>query len=364
MNFLSIDLHIAVNADIRNIFNQLGHTVEEISMGGHPSVIGRPAGNIPMLKGDNWCSTIQERKHEEFYNKYKEQFKKYDGFICCYPPIFSMLYKNFEKPIIIQIPIRYECGADNNPELWQEFNEYLRNGIDNGQIFISANNIYDQKYASGFINREVNYIPSLCSYTGMSYNPVNELFLYYSSFNVNDESGRMIKKHSAMSGGHAWQNIADYKGCIHYPYNVSTMSIFEQYTANIPLFFPSMRYLLEMWLSRTPILDQISWQQQQGERAKSFSLIPHNFKYDPNNFTDYDSVRYWLKYADYYCENMKCIQYFDSVEERDMILSFDQKALLDISEQMKEHNKEREYFIIKKWENVLRVIKGEKVMFK
>lgn len=357
MKFLSIDLHISVNADIRNIFNKMGHTVEEISMGGHPLIIGRPVGNISMLKGDNWCSTIQQRKFEEFYMIYKDQFKKYDGFICCYPPIFSMLYKYFDKPIIIQIPIRYECGADCNSELWQEFNEYLQKGIDNGNILASANSIYDQKYTSSFINREIDYIPSLCQYTGMTYNPVNEKFLYYSSFHIKDESMRMIKKTDAMHGGHAWQNIADYKGCIHYPYNVSTMSIFEQYTACIPIFFPTIRYLLEMWLNKVPILDEMSWQQQQGERAKSYSLIKFNSQYDPNNFKDFNSVRHWLKYADYYCTNMKCIQHFDSQEERNQILSLDLKTLLSISEQMREHNKERKAFIIRKWESVLNKVR-------
>lgn len=353
MNFLSIDQHISVIADIRYIFNQLGHTVTEMSLSGHSPVIGRPSGNIPMLSGDGWCSTIQGRKFEEFYNTYKDEFSKYDGFICCYPPIFSMLYKYFDKPIIIQIPIRYECGADCNPELWEEFNEYLRDGIDSGKIFISANSLYDQEYASGFIGRKVEYIPSLCEYTGMSYNPVNEKFLYYANFRNKTPNEKMIYKHDAMKGGHSWQNVADYKGVFHYPYNVSTMSIFEQYTANIPLFFPTRRYLLQMWLNSVPVLTQISWQQQQGDRAQSRSLIKQSFKWDPNNYTDCTSVAYWLQLADYYNDPMKCIRLFDNALEKEYLLSTGNKELLSISEKMREHNRFRKAFVYGKWTSLL-----------
>ncbi len=352
MNFLSIDQHISVCADIRYIFNKLGHTVREVSLSGHASVINRPQGYVPMLMNDDWCGTISGRKFKEFYDMTAKDFDRYDGFICCYPPIFSMLYKYFDKPIIIQIPIRYECGAECNPELWLEFNEYLREGVDSGRIYLSANNRYDQRYAEGFIQRPVAYIPSMCEYTGMSYNPVYEQFLYYSLFEVPDESGRMIKKHAALKAGHAWQTIADFSGCIHYPYNVSTMSTFEQYAAGIPLFFPTKRYLMEMFLSDVPIMHQVSWQQCV-QNGKTQSLIPCPFERDPNNFADYNCRAEWLPYADFYGEDMRLIQHFDSVEERNAILGLPRKRLLEISDAMLDHNVQRRERIYDLWQNVL-----------
>jgi hypothetical protein len=354
VNFLSIDQHISVCADIRYIFNRLGHTVREVSLSGHAAVINRPSGEriVPTLVGDGWCATIHGRKFKEFYELYAREFDKYDAFICCYPPIFSMLYKYFNKPIIIQIPVRYECGADCTPDLWEEFNEYLREGVDKGKIILCANNIYDQKYAEGFIKRSVRYIPSLCEYTGMSFNPVYDQFLYFSYFTVKDMTGRMVKKHDALKAGHAWQTVADYKGCIHYPYNISTMSTFEQYTAGIPLFFPTKRYIMEMFLNNIPILHQISWQQciQNGTPR---SLIPCPFEFDPNNYRDYNCVAHWLNYADFYGEDMKCIKHFDSVEERDMLLDLNKKSLLAISDEMLDHNEKRKRNVYEKWNNVI-----------
>lgn len=352
MNFLSIDQHISVSADIRNIFNNLGHTVREISLSGHASVIGRPVEFIPMLAGDGWCSTIHDRKFKEFHDTYKDLLNQFDGFICCYPPIFSMLYRYTNKPIIIQVPIRYECGADCNAELWKEFNDYLIEGVENGKIFLCANNLYDKKYIESFIKCEVNYIPSLCEYTGMSFNPVNEMYLYYSSFHVKDESGRMIKKHDAMRGGHAWQNIADYKGVFHYPYNISTMSIFEQYTANIPLFFPTKEYLIQLWSRGLQVLDQISWQQQV-QNSVCKSLIPCNCGYDPNNFRSVECISHWLDYADFYNDNMRHIQYFSNNEQRDDLLSLSKNDLLDISLEMMKHNSIRKSVVYNEWSDLL-----------
>lgn len=355
MNFLSIDQHISVCADIRFIFNKLGHTVREISLSGHASVIKRPQGHVPMLSGEGWNHTLNNRLFKEFYDTYKNELDQFDGFICCYPPIFSMLYKYFDKPIIIQIPIRYEYGADCNPVLWEEFNTYLREGVDSGKIILCANSIYDQKYAEGFLQRPVRHIPSLCEYTGMSYNPVYDQFLYYASFDINDPSGRMIKKHKALPAGHAWQTVADFKGCIHYPYQISTMSIFEQYTAGIPLFFPTKRYLMEMFLQGVPVLHQISWQQCI-QKGTSKSLIPCPFEFDPNNFTDFNSVAHWLQYADYYSEDMKLIQYFDNTEERDAILGLSKEELLNISDAMLDHTEIRQEKIYAKWYEVLGLI--------
>lgn len=353
MRFLSIDQHISVCADLRHIFNNLGHTVREVSLSGHASVINRPVGNVPMLMGDGWCKTIKEGRLKEFYETYKDDMNRYDGFICCYPPIFSMLYKYFDKPIIIDIPVRYEYGADCDPELWEIFNTYLREGVDSGKIILVANNRYDQRYAEGFLQRKVKHIPSLCEYTGMSYNPVYDQHLYFAYFDLMDKSGRMIKKHAALKAGHAWQTVADYRGCIHYPYNISTMSTFEQYTANIPLFFPSKRYTMEMFLAGIPILHQISWQQciQHGVCK---SLIPSPFEKDPNNFSDFNCVSEWLDYADFYSEDMKCIRHFDSIEERDDILGMSLEHLLVISEKMRCHNIERKKRIYSAWEEVLK----------
>jgi len=352
MRFLNIDQHISVSADLRGIFNSLGHTITEVSLSGHAKVIGRPLYSIPMLDGENWCGTITEKKFKEFNETYKKLFDNFDGFICCYPPIFSLLYQYTNKPIIIDIPIRYEYGAEYNPKLWNEFNSYLR---ESENIHLVANSIYDQKYSSGFIGRNVDYISSWCgNYTGMSYNPVKNQTLLYAAFDINDSCNRTIKKERALKCGYAWQEVANYKSIVHFPYQVSTMSIFEQYAANIPLFFPTQRFLLELFTNDVQVLHQISFNQIAKRESKS--CIEHNFKYDPNNYKDLECIKHWLKYADYYSDNMRCVNFFDSFEELEGYLNLSDKDLKLISNKMRMHNIERKYTIHKDWDNVLRSI--------
>ena len=54
----------------------------------------------------------------------------------------------------------------------------------------------------------------------------------------------VVDKDAALERGYKWQEVADYKGVIHIPYNASTMSLFEQYASNIPLFFPTLEFLM------------------------------------------------------------------------------------------------------------------------
>lgn len=354
MKILSIDQHISVNADVQHALNELGHSVTIASLSGHSAVIRRPQAKIPLLEGDGWCSIFSEKRVEQFYEQYKEPFSEFDAFLCCYPPIFSMLYERWQKPIIVYMPIRYECGAECNAEMWLEFNEYLRRGVDSGQIILLSNSMYDKKYAEGFLEREVEHIPSYCDYTGMSFNPIYPQFLYYAAFKLRDPGPKLILKHDALKAGHAWQDVADFRGCIHFPYNASLMSIFEQYVSNIPLFFPTKRYLLEMWLNEVPVVHQICWPATLGKTPGS--IIPHKHEKDPNNYSDFNIISHWLDYADYYYGEMKHIQYFDNREERNAILELSDKALFDISSKMREDNVRRKISILNKWNDVMKRI--------
>ena len=116
MKFLAIDKHVAVIPDVRHTLNKLGHTVNHICLSGHCDLVGIYRSSIDELNGDNWCNVLTQKKCDEFWDKYKSVLDKYDGFICGYPPSFSMLYAKSNKPIIIYIPIRYEHGFDNNKE--------------------------------------------------------------------------------------------------------------------------------------------------------------------------------------------------------------------------------------------------------
>lgn len=129
MRLFNLDCHISVIADLSKIFSELGHEVVSWSISGHNFVFNRDSKSVDIINQDTWRQ-LDEKMCDDFYERYKDELSDYDGFICTYPLTFSMLYRKFKKPIILHIPIRYEVPFHNNKDMWNKFNDYLRDGID------------------------------------------------------------------------------------------------------------------------------------------------------------------------------------------------------------------------------------------
>jgi hypothetical protein len=70
---------------------------------------------------------------------------------------------------------------------------------------------------------------------------------------------------------------------VYVPYNVSIMSLFEQYTANFPLFFPTKPYLRDLFAANSDrVLSQLSHNQYLGLPPRS-AVTPIG-ESDPNAF--------------------------------------------------------------------------------
>jgi hypothetical protein len=132
------------------------------------------------------------------------------------------------------------------------------------------------------------------------------------------------------------------------------MSIFEQYTANIPLFFPTKNLLLDLAFNTnlSGALSEISFNQV--NNIDSGSIIGGG-ENDPNDYKCRNNVEKWLSLADYYDEeNMPFINYFNALEEiQDCIHSVD---LNKQSASMKKYNEHRKKMIYARWDAILKSI--------
>ena len=108
MNFFNIDLHISIIADMKKIFTDLNHNVTDLSLSEHTWVFNRKKDSVPMLDNGRWMHLSTEQLSNEFFYYYSNKFDEIDAFIVTYPPPFALLYKHFNKPIIINNPIIYE----------------------------------------------------------------------------------------------------------------------------------------------------------------------------------------------------------------------------------------------------------------
>ena len=359
MKFFNIDLHISVIADIKKIFTDLGHEVDDWSLSGHAWVFGRQRKHIDIINHTNWTS-IDEKMCDAFYDRYSKELQKYDGFIVTHTPCLSMLYKKFDKPIIVVCSTRYEQPFFSNMIKWKKFNNYLIEGADRGKIILLANNKYDKRYTELFLNREVKLIPSICDYTDSKYTGKNSKFLYSSKFKPQEVLKRnelLTDKNEELAPGYSWKELFSYSGIVHIPYNASTMSIFEQYTANVPLFFPTLEFLsfLRGKYYSQGVMSELSWNQVFS--LSSHSVIGPMFD-DPNNYLDNNKMNEWTKLSDFYdAENMPHIQYFKSFEHLNYLLKT--SDLEKISKNMQEHNITRKMEIYKKWQQVIQNISNQ-----
>jgi hypothetical protein len=282
MNFFNIDCHISVIADIKNIFEDLGHKVDSWSLSGHKWVFNLPNCPSEIINENNW-KNLNEEMVEIFYKFHKDELDKYDAFICAYPPCFLKLFEKFNKPIIVIAATRYDYPFADDPKRLAWLEESLNN---NKNLILVANNQFDQKYCELFLEKKWQWIPSLCKYTNSKYKPIKNQSIIFSKFLIDFNNHDFI--HQSKIHQYSWDELYSYQSIIHLPYNVSTMSIFEQYEAGVPLNFPSLEYAIELINNKIPLFSEIVFPNNNPDRQ-------------PNLFLN----KKWLSYSDFYNGTIK-----------------------------------------------------------
>jgi len=155
-----------------------------------------------------------------------------------------------------------------------------------------SNNLADQAYLKEESGVDSLYIPSLCMYTDAKYNHIHKEFVLFDDkvkdkFKSIEDSSILIERPK----NYEYKNLFEYAGIVHMPYDVSTMSLFEQYFAGVPLFFPTKDFYKECILNAT---------------------CTFIFRYDKGGVDGVilpaEEIDKWLQYTDYY--NFKYINYY------------------------------------------------------
>ena len=131
--------------------------------------------------------------------------------------------------------------------------------------------------------------------------------------------------HQVNLGEYSWEDLYSFESIVHFPYNVSTMSIFEQYQAGVPLSIPSLSFALELISKGMPLFSEIVFSSRDSSRSRQAFLNEE-----------------WLSYSDFYNGTIKC-SYFDSLDSVKPNRSFGNES-----------NKE---FIYDKWGTIISTIK-------
>jgi len=346
MKFFALDCHIGIR-DIQRQFEQLGHQLDVHSISGHAHLMNWNVDSSFIVNKDNWKS-LNQRNFHLFHEHHADRLKDYDGFVCFYPPSFSMLYEKFEKPIILQVPIRFEIPFHVNNEELQFYISHLQRTIDSGQLIPLANNRFDSEFCSDVVGREFKLIPSLCDYTGKTRARTSDDVVIHGDPTNKIPSVAGLKK---LKSGYSWDELYSHKAIVHMPYHNTVMSLFEQYTAGMPLLFPSDDFLLNLWESdKDQILSQVSWTKIHGMRSSSIHKM--NKLPDINNYNSKESIEFIIKKSDWNDEEwMPFIRKYESWDHLQHLIhssNFD-----DLHELMRDFNLRKKEKVLNMWNDVL-----------
>ena len=306
----NIDLHTSVIEEVIDVFKALNENIDitQWSMSGHHWVFNKPKHNLKYINSSTW-ENIDMNMIDDFCKEYNEELLKYDGFIVTHSPVFCLIYERYNKPIFLINSCRYVLPYcwHRNDEMLTTLNDKLLHMYDKKQLFIVSNNIADRDFLHLGSGIDSYYSPSLCLYTRENYTGDNNKFLLLGNNSLIEESDKIIHKKNALPGRYSWHDLYKFRGLIILPYEISTMSIFEYYSANIPLIFPSKVFLKQLIKSGKISL---------GSRYFKYSDYPKTLE-EPlgKNYVDW-----WVDRADFY-NNMKHIVYYNSFEELPNILN-------------------------------------------
>lgn len=290
----------------------------------------------------------------QFYDFYRNQVEMnlVDAFVCFHPSAMCELYMPFNRTLIIIASTRYELARYERNQ-WLKWNENLIRISQDPKNIVAANNLYDAKYIRYFTGINVTVLPSSCNYTNSFYNPKRREFLLASIHNqrfdllfqhllsksLNRATNKQIQIHPIrhLYPNYQYSDLANHPAIIHVPYQVSIMSLFEQYRMNIPLFFPSLDLLTE-WHCEYGVVNEKTWDQTLTgviPGASTIQGVLPNIP-NPNNDRDRVSIRYWLNFSDFY--QWPHVIYYDSTD--DLIQKLDSTDFRMISKQMNEYNQQ------------------------
>lgn len=294
----NLDLHVAVIEDIKNIMNTLYGSNVEItnwSISGANASFKKPTADVKHITQGTWRD-IDMKMIEAFQAEYDEFLKGFDAFIVTFSPVFAMLYEKYGKPIIVINACRYDqpfCW-NKNTEMLNLFHQSLKRMEASKQMIMVSNNRGEQKYLKDRAKIDSIYIPSLCLYTNAHYkNPSKDEFMMFGEglpdkLKPLPHSEKLVDRPE----NYEFPDLAEYRGIIHMPYDVSAMALFEQYSAGVPLFFPEKEFYKKCI--------------QEGTK---FIALYDAWDRKPTN----EELDMWLANADYY--HFKYINYYTSFED-------------------------------------------------
>ena len=402
---LSIDFHISPIADLKHVLSLgfPGVKVEDRSLSGACVRMQTcaSASNLAVLRGDVGHSMhFGEVVRHEFFEAYRSDaqrlVKDADVMICSHPTGMCELIMPFGKPVILWATTRFEQGRERHVV---RLNGWIQNFQSLAALpgsAVAANNMYDVHYVHYFTGIMPRYIPSHSGFPNVQwtwttkstkktilvhgFRPFRDIYGSLTPAPPNEsEAAAHARKlnaflnplresvaaaharfdflplRAALGDDYKYADLASYPAILHFPYQVSIMSFFEQYRMGIPIIAPSLT-LLTRWHAESLFVSERTWDTVLYNKPSKSSVIPRHADadepFDPNDEENPEAIRWWLQWSDYYV--FPHVILFDSWSHLTEILeTIDLEA---VSAKMKIANANIEEDIMSAWTDILKNI--------
>jgi len=259
----SNDYHISPINDLKHLLKPLGVSFIDKSLSGHCHITNTCEGkkSLKVINRDN-AMNLDPSLIPQFYEAYKNdaELQSVDAFVCFHPSSMCELFMPFNKSLIVIASTRYELGRFG-ADRWTRWNNNLQQIAKAPTNVVGGNNLYDVEYIRYFTGIQPQLLPSFCGYLPDRYTPSRSGFLlapvhhsgferiFLSEYNtacLNISCTCTLLRLRKIYPRYKYTDLTAHSGIVYIPYQVSVMSMFEQYRMNIPLFFPSLE-LLTIW---------------------------------------------------------------------------------------------------------------------
>ena len=274
-----------------------------------PSTIGEYDSSVPLLKGPIGAS----QPLIEFIKG------KYDLVITSHCMRYPLHFLETGLPIIHINSTRFGNEITTGPE-FKELCGRIGAAVNTGQLRVIHNNEADKWYFNQYIDTscENPIIPSLCI-SPLRFRICHQpgpFLIWDTRFHITDKKEGTLFRISEALGSRAIATsrlcqekgsyldddyLEGYRAVIHIPYNISTMSCFEQAAANIPVWIPSPAYLERILLEEH---SELSWYCFGGDSAAADY---------PDRARSPETIHEFVSRCDF--TGFKNVLFFDSIEE-------------------------------------------------
>lgn len=286
MRIFCLDLHIGPVRDFKTIVQSVRPDIEIVvwNLSGHMWVFGETTSSVDIISNATDWFDFDETLIQKFQDRYDSFLSEFDAFFVAHAFSTLMVYEKYNKPIYCWNTCRYDLPFNfvhKNPAMLDPYHQCIRRLHTAGLLRGFANNLADQEYIRLGTGVTLPLLPTLGDYTGIVHRPTVNKFLWYSD----QPAPFMLPNLLALKQqGYSWSSLGSYRGIIHIPYEISTMSIAEHYTAGIPIFVPSKAFLKQLWVNGAP------WQSMSAYWGKSA----------PRYFDGCHTMNFWIDRADFY----------------------------------------------------------------